>query len=216
MRLRQRLAAGVILALAAGAGPAAAGDRAGDFDYYVLALSWSPSWCALTGDDRGDPQCDPGRGLAFILHGLWPQYEQGWPQDCFSPHVDATRAETAAMADIMGGAGLAWHEWKAHGRCSGLSAADYFATARAAFDRVQVPDLFARVDRDLTLPARVIEEAFVEANPDFTAEDMVVTCDQGRIAELRLCLTLDLDPRPCGADVARECRLTGASLPALR
>ena len=216
MRLRQRLAAALILAMTTGPGPAGAGDTAGVFDYYVLALSWSPSWCETVGDAREDPQCDPGRGLTFILHGLWPQYEEGWPKDCFSPHVDATRAETAAMADIMGGAGLAWHEWKAHGRCSGLPAKEYFATARFAYQQVRIPDLFTRVGRDLTLPARLIEEAFLDSNPDFTAQDMVVTCDQGRIAELRLCLTRDLAPRPCGADVARECRLPDATLPALR
>jgi len=28
---------------------AASEARAGDFDYYVLALSWSPTWCALGG-----------------------------------------------------------------------------------------------------------------------------------------------------------------------
>lgn len=62
------------LILLASAGLARAdGERAGDFDYYVLSLSWSPTWCALEGDERGSPQCDADRDLGWVLHGLWPQ-----------------------------------------------------------------------------------------------------------------------------------------------
>src|SRR5688500_8715794 len=46
----------------------------GNYDYFVMALSWSPTWCLGHPQDRG--QCD-GRGYGFILHGLWPQYERG-------------------------------------------------------------------------------------------------------------------------------------------
>jgi ribonuclease T2 len=197
-------------------GPAEAGDRAGDFDYYVLSLGWSASWCALTGDARGDAQCDAGRGLTFTLHGLWPQNETGYPQDCYSDQPDASKSQTAAMADLMGTSGLAWHEWKKHGRCSGLSAAAYFDDARKAYAAVTIPDLFAKVRQDLTLPAHVIEDAFLESNPALTADEISVTCDQGKIAEVRVCLTKDLSPRPCGADVARECTLPNADLPSVR
>ena len=116
----------VVLATA-NAGPAAAeGERAGDFDYYVMSLSWSSAWCELEGDARRDPQCDAGRGLTFVLHGLWPQNEIGWPDYCRTGQRDPTRAESAAMADIMGGSGLAFYQWKKHGRCSGLSAQAYY------------------------------------------------------------------------------------------
>ncbi len=30
-------------------------NKAGEFDYYVLALSWSPNWCALEGDSKNSP-----------------------------------------------------------------------------------------------------------------------------------------------------------------
>ena len=114
----------VILAvLALLGGPVwAEGERAGEFDYYVMSLSWSPNWCAQTGDGRGDPQCDAGRGLSFTLHGLWPQNEMGYPSYCRTGARDPSRSDTAAMTDIMGGAGLAFYEWKKHGRCSGLEA----------------------------------------------------------------------------------------------
>ena len=207
---------GVLIALALLAGPVlagpahAAGERAGDFDYWVLSLSWSPTWCALEGRDRGSPQCD--RTLGFVLHGLWPQYERGWPSYCRTIHRDPSRAETAAMADIMGDAGSAWHQWRKHGRCSGLSVRDYFALSRRAFDAVTPPPQLPLLVEPVRLPARVVEEAFLAANPGWTPDMVTITCRDGRIQEARVCLTRDLQPRTCGADVIRDCRMTDALL----
>ncbi|MCB2125284.1 MAG: ribonuclease T2 [Rhodobacteraceae bacterium] len=197
--------------------PASAeGERAGVFDYYVLSLSWSPTFCALDGDARGEDQCDPRHDFGFTLHGLWPQYEFGWPSYCRTGARDATRAETRAMADIMGSAGLAWYEWKKHGRCSGLSAADYFETSRQAYEGIVIPDVFRALRQDVTLPASVVEEAFVEANPGLDAAMITITCDAGRIEEARICLTKELAPRPCGLDAARDCRMRDALMEAVR
>lgn len=206
----------VIAALCWADAARAEGDRAGDFDYYVLSLSWSAAWCALEGDARDDPQCEDGRGLTFILHGLWPQNEDGWPSFCRTVERDPSRAQTAAMADIMGGAGLSFYQWKKHGRCSGLSAEGYFRTARDAFGRIKIPDLFAGVDRPLTLPASVIEEAFLEANPRLSRDQITITCKEGLIQEARICLTRDLATRRCGQDVIRDCRLKDAVLEPVR
>ena len=195
----------------------AEGERAGDFDYYVASLSWSSAWCAETGDDRGDPQCDAGRGITFVLHGLWPQYEDGWPSFCRTGERDPSRAETAAVADVFGGAGAAFYQWKKHGRCSGLSAVDYYATARNVFESITISDIFPRVNRDLRVPADVIEGAFLETNPDLSADGVTVTCDGERIAEVRICLTRDLEPRECAPDVQRrECTRGDAVLEAVR
>lgn len=190
-------------------------EPAGVFDYYVMVLSWSPNWCALTGDAQGDDQCDARRDFTFTLHGLWPQFEAGWPSFCRTGQRDPTRAQSAAMADIMGGAGLAWYQWKKHGRCTGLSAADTYATMRRAYDAVVIPPVFARITKDLTLPASVVEEAFLEANPALSPGMVTVTCTRGYIQEVRICLTKDLAPRACGADVARDCTLTDARLNAV-
>jgi ribonuclease T2 len=194
----------------------AEGERTGEFDYFVLALSWSPSWCALEGDERQSEQCDPRRDLGFTLHGLWPQHEDGWPSFCRTTARDPSRNETAAMADIMGTGGLAWYQWKKHGRCSGLAASAYFDTARRAYDAVVMPDVFERLHREVRLPASVVEEAFLEANPGLSANGITVICEAGRIQEVRLCLTKELRPRDCGADVLRDCRLQDAMMPAVR
>ena len=199
------------------AGPAFAdGEKAGDFDYYVLSLTSSSAWCELEGDARDDPQCDIGRGLTFVMHGLWPQYEDGWPQYCRTGQRDPARNETAAMADIMGGAGLAFYQWKKHGRCAGLSSQDYFATARRAYGSVTIPPVFAKMSKTLKVPASVIEGAFLESNPGLKADQITITCKDGYIQEVRLCLTPDLTPRRCGDDTIRDCRLKDAVLEAVR
>ena len=199
-----------------GSAARADGEKAGDFDYYVMSLSWSANWCALTGDARDDPQCDAGRGLTWTLHGLWPQYEDGYPSYCRTGQSDPSRSDTAAMADIMGGAGLAFYEWKKHGRCSGLSAKDYFAASRKAYDVVTIPPIFAQISKDLLVPASVIEDAFVESNPRLARNQITVTCDDGMIQEVRICLTTALEPRDCGADVVQDCTLQDAGLEAIR
>ncbi len=194
----------------------AEGERAGDFDYYILSLGWSPTWCALTGDARGDDQCDARHDFGFTLHGLWPQDEFGWPSYCRTGARDPSRSQTAAMADIMGSGGLAWYEWKKHGRCSGLAAQDYFGLSRRAYESITIPAVLAALDRDLTLPARMVEDAFIEANPALDRSMITITCEAGRIDEARICLTKDLVPRPCGEDAARDCRMQEALMEKVR
>ena len=192
------------------------GERAGEFDYYVLSLSWSPTWCAIEGEARDAEQCRRGAGAGWMLHGLWPQYERGWPSHCHSARMPPSRATTAAMADIMGSSGLAWYQWKKHGSCSGLSGADYYALARHAYESVNRPDVFRKLQDPVRLPATVVEEAFLKANPGWTADMLTITCREGRIQEARLCLTRGLEPVPCGRDIARDCRLSDALFAPIR
>lgn len=182
------------------------GAAAGDFDYYLLALSWTPSFCTAEGGERDREQCDPGRGLGFTAHGLWPQYETGgWPEFCATPARDPSRRETGAMADIMGSGGLAWYQWRKHGRCTGLSADDYFAATRAAFAGLDLPHV-----GEARLTAEEAEAAFLDANPALGPDGVIVTCRDGLLREVRVCLTTDLAPRDCGADVLRgACRARG-------
>jgi ribonuclease T2 len=185
-------------------------DIAGEFDYYVMALSWSPNWCALEGDGRNSPQCDPGTGFGWVLHGLWPQYEEGWPERCRTRFSEPTRGQTEGMEDIMGTSGLAWHQWNKHGVCVGVSPGDYYGLSREAFGRVEKPPVFMGLERTVALPARVVEEAFLRDNPDIGADGLTVTCRGGMIQEVRICLTRELEFRDCGADVVRDCTLEDA------
>jgi ribonuclease T2 len=199
------------------AAPAKAQDNiAGEFDYYVLALSWSPNWCAIEGDAKGSPQCDPREDFGWVLHGLWPQYHRGWPAHCTTIERNPPRWLTEEMADIMGTSGLAWYQWKKHGRCSGLSAEDYYALSRRAYDNVSKPPVFRKLDKSVKLPASVVEQAFLKANPDLKADMLTITCRDGFIQEARVCLSKELEPVPCGRDVIRDCSLKDARFDPVR
>lgn len=191
-------------------GAAVADGTSGVFDYYVLSLSWSPNWCAIEGDARGSDQCDARHDHGWILHGLWPQYHRGWPSHCPTSQSPPSRNMTAGMADIMGTSGLAWHQWNKHGTCSGLSASDYFETSRRAYNAVVRPEIFRRLDREVSLPASVVEEAWLQDNANISADAITITCRDGYIQEARICLSKDLTPVPCGADVIKDCTLTDA------
>lgn len=181
------------------------GEKAGKFDYYVLSLSWSPNWCAYEGDARESDQCDARHDHGWILHGLWPQFHRGYPSYCNTSERPPSRRMTADMADIMGTAGLAWHQWKKHGTCTGLSASAYYALSRAAYASVVRPAVFRKLDQPVKLPASVVEEAFLQSNPNFEADGVTITCRDGHIQEARMCLSRSLAPVPCGQDVVRDC-----------
>ncbi len=195
-------ALGAVAALSCLASTPAQGQ---DFDYFVLSLSWSPSWCAGDADRADEPQCAPERDLGFMLHGLWPQYEAGgWPEYCRTVARDPSRGTTASMADIMGSGGLAWHQWKKHGRCTGLSAQDYFETARFAYALLELP-----APAPAATSADIVNQ-IVAANPGLRPEHLVVTCRGAQIRELRICLTPGLAPRACAIDVRDDaCRRRG-------
>lgn len=188
----------------------AEGEPAGRFDYYVLALSWSPNWCATTGDANGAEQCDPREDFGWILHGLWPQYARGWPSFCRSAEPPPSRRMTRGMADIQGSSGLAWYQWRKHGTCTGLTAEAYFALSRQAYGRIARPPVFRKLDRAVRLPASVVEEAFLRANPGLQPDMITITCKDGYIAEARICLSKQLEPVTCGRDVRRDCASSDA------
>ena len=180
----------------------AEGERPGDYDYLLLSLSWSPTWCALEGDARKSPQCTQDKDFGWVLHGLWPQNERGYPSYCPSSKRPPSRRMTAEMADIMGAPGVAWHQWKKHGSCTGLEADQYYGLMRLAYAKITRPSVLRDLGRDVTLPASVVEEAFLDANPGLERDQITITCRDGRIQEARVCLDMQLNPRRCGDEGA--------------
>lgn len=191
-------------------------DRAGDFTHYVLALSWNASWCRIEGDARDADQCDPRHDIGFTLHGLWPQGDDGWPEYCRTQHRDPTRAQSRKMADIMGSPGLAWYQWKKHGRCADLPAQSYYDLAREAYDMIRRPELLRKVTKPVKVSPDVIEKAFLEANPGLKAHQLAVTCKDGFVQEVRVCLSKGLVPRSCSRRTERGCRAKSVVLPPMR
>lgn len=194
---------------------ALAGDVPGRFDFYVLSLTWSPSYCAAEGGARGDAQCETGRRYGFLVHGLWPQYERGYPEDC-PTRLAPAEADIRALADLMPARGLVRHEWRKHGACSGLAPAEYLKTIRAAREAVRIPAAFQRIDSYTTVSPAEVEAAFVAANPGLRPTGVAVTCDGRRLREVRVCLTRDLRFRACEEVDRRACRADRVVLPPVR
>ncbi len=192
-------------------------STAGRFDYYILSLSWSPSYCAGEGmADRDPRQCGRDRRFSFVVHGLWPQHERGWPSECASPQRDAPPALAASMLDIMPSPRLVEHEWDSHGKCSGLSAQAYFDLTRRVRSRVIIPAAYRAPTQTLLVTGAEVERAFVSANPGMTPAMIAVQCDRTRLREVRICLTKDGRPRACGGDVRDKCGQGKVAMPPVR
>jgi ribonuclease T2 len=209
----------LLLQLIAG-GASARQFRAGEFDYYALALSWSPTYCVSKAGENDTAQCAPGRHFAFVVHGLWPQFESGWPENCATEDTTLPEAEIAAMLPIMPSRQLMIHEWKKHGSCSGLAPADYFAKTRALFERIKIPARYLSPNSDLLVtPAQVIDD-FVKTNPDLAAAMISLQCgnrsDRGRLSDLRVCFDRQGTLRACGENERRQCRAKTLVLPRVR
>ncbi|WP_246252072.1 ribonuclease T2 family protein [Allomesorhizobium camelthorni] len=186
------------------------------FDFYVLSLSWSPSYCEAEGEDANRQQCASARPYAFVVHGLWPQFERGYPENCRADEESVDNATLRTLYDIMPSAGLIRHQWRKHGSCAGLSQDDYFDVLRAAREVVAIPAEFRRLDAYQTLDPDDAERAFVAANPGLAGEGVAVTCDKRFLREVRICLTKDLAFRECPEVDHRACRLDRVVMPPVR
>ena len=184
------------------------------FDFYVLALSWSPSYCAEQGADANRQQCGSARPYGFIVHGLWPQFERGYPSDCpTNQPLDVPANELGNLYDIMPSAGLIRHEWKKHGTCSGLTREEYFATLRAAYERVRIPEPYRRLSDYRIVDPGELERAFLAANTGSDPAGIAITCGKRFLREVRICLTKTLDFRACPELERSACRLPKAVMP---
>ncbi|CAA7620293.1 ribonuclease T2 [Magnetospirillum sp. UT-4] len=178
----------------------------GRFDYYVLALSWSPSYCASNAGRDDAEQCAMARPNGFVVHGLWPQHKRGgWPAACAAPSA-VPGPVMDSMLPLMPARKLIQHQWDKHGTCDGGEAEDYFARTRDARAQVRVPVFLDRPAAPVTLPVAEIERLFAAVNPGLTPDGIAVICRGTMVEEVRLCLDRDLGFRRCGGGVADRCK----------
>ncbi len=211
------------VALTGLAGTASAQDRRqnapGEFDFYVLSLSWSPSFCEEASErgsgGRSQVQCG-GRPFSFVVHGLWPQYEHGFPNYCQRPSPRLDRNIMSSMLDLMPAPGLIFSEWDKHGTCSGLSARAYFETIRKARSAVKIPEEYLELSAAKTVAPAEIEDAFINVNPGLGPSAIAVTCDKTRLGEVRICMSKDLQFRACEEIDRRACRRDQVIMPPIR
>jgi ribonuclease T2 len=191
------------------------GGTPGEFDFYVLALSWSPSYCEAEGDERRDIQC--ARPFAFVTHGLWPQHNRGWPAFCDTGGRRVPDSTINGILDVVPSRGLVIHQWRKHGSCSGLDPDRYFALTRKASQTVVIPESFREPGQARMVDPDDVEAAFRAANPAIKANAIAVTCDRRRLREVRVCLSRDLSQFvSCPEVEADACRASRTYLPAVR
>jgi ribonuclease T2 len=192
------------------------GGMPGDFAYYLLSLSWSPAFCVAS---PAAAECNGPRRFGFIVHGLWPQYERGWPEHC-DLHRAVPDELVRDIADVIPARDLVYHEWSTHGTCSGLEPAEFFALVRRAYADIVIPQPLSSPTQALELAPAALASAFLRANPRLQAHSIVVTCTgQGapRLREVRICLDRDLAPRACSPDAMRgACRAPQILIPPIR
>ncbi len=191
------------LAQAAPGTPQPHANLPGDFDFYVLSLSWSPGFCDTGGSGKAHAQCASGAHLGFIVHGLWPQYQNGYPLDCggiSSPSHLALQTVQGLYPDE----GLARFEWRKHGTCSGKSPSDYFADVRKARAAITIPPPFRDAQHLQTWTPLDIQRAFIAANPRLRPGMFAVECDEGELVEVRVCFSKDLHDFVACPEVSRH------------
>ncbi|HEY6924423.1 MAG TPA: ribonuclease T2 [Steroidobacteraceae bacterium] len=186
---------------------------AGQFDYYVLSLSWAPTYCLTHSDDS--QECS-GKGFGFVLHGLWPQFDAGgYPVNC-STQLELSADAAAKGRTIYPSERLMRHEWKEHGTCSGLDAREYFNVADRATAVIKIPAALQAPRSDQGLTAEQIANLFRDANPRVIEGAITVACNRAELSEVRVCLTRDLKPRSCGRGVHSNCPRAPLNIPASR
>jgi ribonuclease T2 len=192
----------------------------GQFDFYVLSLSWSPSFCASAAE-RGaarataNVQCGP-RPYSFVVHGLWPQYDDGFPEYCQIPAPRLNRGVVSSMLDLMPAPRLIFNEWDRHGTCSGQAPRAYFETVRKARAAVKIPPEFTDLKEPLSVTPHAVAEAFIKVNPGLSPGAIAVGCDAKRLTEVRLCLSKDLRFRDCAEIARRSCSREPLIMPPVR
>jgi ribonuclease T2 len=185
------------------------------FDFYVLALSWSPSYCENAGR-RADPRQCGGRPYAFVVHGLWPQFERGYPEFCRRPAPFVPEPLVRSMLELMPSRQLVIHQWRKHGTCSGLAPEEYFALVRRAREKVRIPAGFQRLSEYRMVTPAEVETAFIAANAGLERDMIAVDCDRRYLREVRVCVNKELEFRACPDVDRRACRAPSMVMPPMR
>lgn len=191
----------------------AANQTTGDFDYYLVSLSWSPAYCSTHPQDKN--QCG-GRGFGFVLHGLWPQKSTGgWPENCPATS-EPSRAVIQKTMAFMPSEKLINHEWTKHGTCSGLTGDQYLELADKAYSAIKIPAVFQTPGASTDMLASQIIAAFVQENTGLPEESLSVKCSKGELEEVRVCVDTQLKPKACGKGIRSQCGKEPVQVRAMR
>ena len=177
-------------------------EPAGNFDFFVLALSWSPDYCASNGNI--DPnQCSIGKKLGFVLHGLWPQNNQGYPSNC-SNEILPLDVKTQ-FPSLYPSLNLYDHEWEKHGTCSGLSPQQFLSLSKRLKESVVIPSAFKAPESPFRTTTNKLIKEFKIVNPSYSVASIAVICSgSGRyLKEVYVCFSKEGQPTVCSSEVLK-------------
>ncbi len=161
-------------------------------DEYLLALSWSPNFCAGANGRPGSAfQCELNK-FGWVVHGLWPNSSKArqvsdQPAYCAAA-APISQATYRKYLCLVPGVKLMSHEWAKHGTCAFKTPESYFAQAQALHAKLQLPDPvdLAKISKPFT--AGQLRAAFASRNPGLNANSVVVDVDRKqRLREVRIC-----------------------------
>ena len=212
MMKRLLLSLGLAFSLLFTAGTVLYAQQAGQFDYYVLALSWQPAFCASHPDKKEcvseTPESFDSKNMA--LHGLWPSVEgdnrhayaycgvskkikeqDQQNQWCPMPFPAIQQSTFEKLGEVMPGTQscLQNHEWYKHGVCSGIGADDYFATSTRLVKSMTESNLskFVAANIGKNVQLKDIQAAAAQDFGDMSS-NIRFMCENGMLAEVRLYL----------------------------
>ncbi len=165
---------------------------------YTLALSWSPEFCKPRAGERAHAvQCSGANGyFGLVVHGLWPESGQSWPQWC-AASVSLTPAEVRGAMCMMPSERLVARQWAKHGSCMVDRPAKYLKVTRILYRGLRWPD-YDRISREEGLTAGRIRAAFADANPGWPENAIGVKLSKrGWLEEIRLCYAKTFRPTRC-------------------
>ncbi len=177
----------------------------GQFDFYLMNLSWAPEFChnvevlplnERTANKRADAADECGTPTGFVLHGLWPQNFNGtYPASC------STRPGPESYAPYLGDTPsltLLQHEWAKHGTCTTLNPDAFFATADDRFHDLKIPTVLQNVTHPVTLRPADLLGQFQTANPTYPQGSILLSCGRNYLTAVEACYDKDtLKPIAC-------------------
>ncbi|MGA7157949.1 MAG: ribonuclease T [Acidobacteriaceae bacterium] len=177
--------------------------KAGQFDFYLMNLSWSPEFCSIQGTS---PECAAHPG--FILHGLWTQNDDGsYPVFCTEQPAPSDLSQNL---DITPDLSLLRHEWAKHGTCSGVGPQRFFAMEHKAYHSLKIPEQFDHIEHEMSMTPNAILDLFAQANPDFPRGSILLSCGRNHLTAIEACFSKDLHPIVC--QNLRSCRANSVKI----
>jgi ribonuclease T2 len=177
-----------------------------EFDYYTLALSWSPSYCI---EERfPSEQCTVKRPYYFVVHGLWPQFKKKYPQYCSRDKKTTfvTKENIERMLEIMPSKKLIIHQWKKHGTCTHLSQDKYFNITQKLYDQLTIPKKYEDIKNYISITSDIVKTDFIKENKDLKANNIAISCKNTRLKEVRICYDKEFNFTECGINEANQCK----------